>query len=121
MVLTAWLLVVTALVPGSLALLYMGVQSKAGKLKRNPLIGIRTDAVMRSDETWEVGHQACASTISTVGVLGLLFSAATLWSGYCVPEYLTYFTGAYVVILLGGVVYAAHQAHKAVKEMDTRA
>lgn len=121
MVMTAWLLVVTALVPGSLALLYMGVQSNAGKLKRNPIIGIRTDTVMRSDETWEVGHKACAPTIIGLGVLGLLLSAATLWSGYRMPEYLTYFTGVYVVTLLGGVFYAARQAHNAVKEMDTRA
>lgn len=120
MVATAWLLVLTALLPGSIALLYMGIQSQAGSLKRNMFIGIRTVAVMRDDETWEVGHKACAPTIIGLGVLGLLFSAATLWSAYRMPEYMTYFTGAYVVTLLVGVFYAAHQAHNAVKEMDTR-
>jgi hypothetical protein len=60
-----------------LVLIWAGWAAARGRLKRNYVIGMRTSAIMRSDETWRVAHEKCAWTIWSSGCV-LLGSAALL-------------------------------------------
>lgn len=116
------IVLLVVLIPSSLLLLIVSaMQAKSGTLKMNNFLGIRTVETMRSEETWTVAHKACASTLMAAGVIGLLLAAGMVWSAFSKPEWMYYFTGAYVVVVSGGVILAGQQAKKAVKEMDTRA
>lgn len=115
------IVLLVVLIPSSLLLIVSAMQAKSGTLKMNNFLGIRTVETMRSEETWKVAHKACASTLMAAGVIGLLLAAGMVWSAFSKPEWMYYFTGAYVVVVSGGVILAGQQAKKAVKEMDTRA
>lgn len=112
------IVLLVVLIPAALLLIVSGMKAKAGTLKKNNFLGIRTVDTMRSDETWKVAHQACASTLLGIGVAGLLLAAGMVWSAFNKPEWMYYFTGAYVLVVSGGVMVAGQQAKKAVQGME---
>ena len=65
-----------------------------GRLRRNPLAGIRTGATLRSDAAWQSGHVAAVPWADAAGVA---FAAGGLLG-------LALRTSAFPVALLGGVL-----------------
>lgn len=63
-----------------LLLIWAGWAAARGRLKRNYVIGMRTSAIMKSDETWRVAHQKCAWSFWSSGCV--LVAAAALLIGF---------------------------------------
>lgn len=62
-----------------LVLVWGGWAAARGRLKRNYVIGMRTSAIMKSDETWRVAHKKCAWSIWSSGCV-LVGAAALLFT-----------------------------------------
>lgn len=62
-----------------LLLIWAGWAAARGRLKRNYVIGMRTSAIMKSDETWRVAHERCAWSFWASGCV--LVAAAALLMG----------------------------------------
>lgn len=97
---------------GGLGLLMMlaGWAAARGRLKRNYVIGMRTSAIMRSDQTWRVAHKKCAWSFWASG--GVLVAGALLLNVLRPPErwstaLLVVMTALVGVIVLVGAVQAA--------------
>jgi uncharacterized membrane protein len=46
----------------------VGRAAAAGRLPRNPFVGIRIPSTLRSDEAWRSGHRAAASSLTASGI-----------------------------------------------------
>ena len=58
-----------------LVLIWAGWAAARGRLKRNYVIGMRTSAIMKSDETWRVAHKKCAWSLWSSGLVIIATSA----------------------------------------------
>ena len=93
-----------------LVLVWAGWAAARGRLKRNYVIGMRTSAIMKSDETWRVAHEKCAWTIWSSGCV--LLGAAVLLLGLRPSEawsvvLLSVATAAMMVLVIVGAVQAS--------------
>ncbi|MEV8144104.1 SdpI family protein [Specibacter sp. NPDC078709] len=50
----------------------------AGKIRKNPLVGIRTAKTMVSEETWQAGHAAAVQPMWVSGIAAAAISLAGL-------------------------------------------
>ncbi|RLP75354.1 SdpI family protein [Mycetocola tolaasinivorans] len=93
--------IVTSLLTGlpltlaGVLVIWMGRRGARGTLKRNPYMGVRTAATMRSDAAWIAAHRAVA-TPTVIGGAGIL--AAGLIALF-LPS------SAGVFVILGGAVW----------------
>ena len=69
-------LLVGAVALGTVAFLGLG-----GRLKRNSVAGVRTEASMRSDETFAVANKVAGPTTAAAAVLLLIGAVATMAPG----------------------------------------
>jgi hypothetical protein len=71
---------------GGIAMLAMGTRIRAGKLRRNRWLGMRTSATMRSDEAWDAGQRATLPSLWVAGpvliVLGVIDIGIGIVGGY---------------------------------------
>jgi lysozyme family protein len=93
-----------------LLMILAGWAAAKGRLKRNYVIGMRTSAIMRSDETWRVAHKKCAWSFWSSG--GVLVAGALLLNvlrppGRWATALLMVMTALVGVIVLVGAVQAA--------------
>jgi lysozyme family protein len=93
-----------------LLMILAGWAAAKGRLKRNYVIGMRTSAIMRSDETWRVAHKKCAWSFWSSG--GVLVAGALLLNVLRPPArwstaLLMVMTALVGVIVLVGAVQAA--------------
>jgi len=52
------------------------VAQRSGAVRRNSVVGIRTQKTFRSDEAWDAGHEAAAPYLVGAAVAAVLFGAA---------------------------------------------
>lgn len=60
------------------ALVVVGRKQKAGTLRRNWLVGLRTWETMRSDVAWHAAHGATAGLVTAAGVVLIAAGTAVL-------------------------------------------
>ena len=58
-----------AMVVGGAALVFLGAMAREGKLTRQWVVGLRTEATLSSDEAWDAAHRAGAGWTSASGVV----------------------------------------------------
>lgn len=103
---------------GSMAVMMVGWQGWQGKLRRNPLAGIRTPYSMSSDERWKAVHHHGAPYLIFGGVA--TFSAALALLPFAIadvlPEmFVTAVVIAIVAVILGSVLAAWRKGISAAK------
>lgn len=54
---------------GGTALVVLGVIARAGKLTRQPVVGLRTKTTLASDEAWKAAHEAAANWVVGAGAV----------------------------------------------------
>lgn len=89
---------------------------RAGRLKRNIWIGIRTPGTLKSDEAWVAGHLSGVRVLLYTLPLNLLAALVVLWQITCQPNDLGILGIGFVVwivLFLGIVVYSAVRANAA--------
>ena len=67
-----------AMVVGGIALVVLGAMARAGRLTRQSVVGLRTEATMASDEAWKAAHEAGASWVIGAGVVLLVGGLAVI-------------------------------------------
>ena len=55
------------LAAGGLVLIAVGRRARAGRLRRNPIVGIRTTLTLNSDVAWDAAHLAGGHLLSIAG------------------------------------------------------
>lgn len=60
------------------ALLVVGRKQRAGTLRRNRLVGLRTPRTLRSDAAWYAAHEETAALVAAAGVVQVLAGTAML-------------------------------------------
>ena len=58
-----------AMVIGGAVLVFLGAMAREGKLTRQWVVGLRTEATLSSDEAWDAAHRAGAGWIAAAGVV----------------------------------------------------
>ena len=72
-----WIVGLVLLLAG-VVLLVVGRKQRAGTLRRNRLVGLRTPQTLRSDTAWCAAHEATAGLVAAAGVVQILAGAALL-------------------------------------------
>lgn len=67
-----------AMVAGGIALIVLGALARAGRLTRQSVVGLRTEATMASDEAWRAAHETGASWVIGAGVVLLVGGLAVM-------------------------------------------
>ena len=57
------------MVVGGILLVFLGAMAKEGKLTRQWVVGLRTEATLASDEAWDAAHRAGAGWVGAAGVV----------------------------------------------------
>lgn len=105
------------LLTGVLAVLLvlMTWAAAVGLLPANGLVGLRTPALLRSEEGWRAGHLAALRVLLPVGVVVLgacgYVAAVRPWS----PDTTRVVGGALLVVLIGAALLATSLAHRRAK------
>ena len=100
---------IALLVVGAVLLL-VGALAQRERLPRNPLVGIRIPATLRSDQAWRAGHRAAAPEMMIIGVGSLVAGSLAL-------SFPTVGLVA-IIALLGALVHNASVAHRAAEAAD---
>ncbi len=58
-----------AMVVGGAALGVLGVVARAGKLTRQSVVGLRTEATLASDDAWAAAHEVAAGWVVAAGAI----------------------------------------------------
>jgi uncharacterized membrane protein len=66
---------------GGLVMLVMGIRIRAGKLRRNRWVGMRTTATMRSDEAWNAAQRATLPSLWITGPVLIALGAVDIGIG----------------------------------------
>jgi hypothetical protein len=75
------LVVGAALLLAAVALLTVAVLGARGRLRRNPVAGVRTRRTLASDEAFALANRVAAAPLGAAGVVALLGGAAVLAGG----------------------------------------
>jgi hypothetical protein len=75
------LVVGAALLLAAVALLTVAVLGARGRLRRNPVAGVRTRQTLASDEAFALANRVAAAPLGAAGVVALLGGAAVLAGG----------------------------------------
>ena len=67
-----------AMVVGGIALMVLGLMARSGRLTRQMVVGLRTQATLASDEAWRAGNQAAAGWVIGAGVVLLAGGTAVM-------------------------------------------
>ena len=67
------------LIAAGVILLEVGRRSKAGTLRRNWIVGVRTSATLHSDEAWNIAHRVAGSTLQVGAVAPIAAGVITLF------------------------------------------
>ena len=67
-----------AMIFAGLAVIWTARKAAAGKLERDWAMGLRTKALMASDEAWETGHRAAAPMLIGAGVVSVVAGAVAI-------------------------------------------
>ena len=93
----------------------------SGRLGINPVAGIRTRALMTSEEAWTAGHRAARIPVGLAGLVMFLVGAATLAlrpdESTIGPVVLAAAAAAVLLVLVGAVV-ATRAAHRSLARTD---
>jgi hypothetical protein len=96
------------------ALAVIGVLSRQGRLPRNMWVGLRSNTIMRTDETWRAAHTAGAPwLLAAAGVAYVLAAVAFLgssWQSIRTPAILL--LGLMIAFLFLSVGYGDRAARK---------
>ena len=87
-----------------------------GILARNSMAGLRTRAMLASDEAWEVGHRTALPIVVATAALTVLAAVTSIFVIGNLHAYLAAI-GAAVLILLIGVVTATIIAGRAARKI----
>lgn len=94
-----------------------GWAAAKGRLKRNYVIGMRTSAIMKTDETWRVAHKKCAWSLWSSGLV--LLATAGLLTGLRPSErWSVALLSAMALSLLVLVLSGAVQAERAARTVE---
>ena len=58
-----------AMVIGGVSLVFVGAMAREGRLTRQWVVGLRTEATLSSDAAWDAAHRAGAGGIGAAGVV----------------------------------------------------
>jgi uncharacterized membrane protein len=112
-------------VAASLLILWWGVACRAGRFRRNPILGYRTAAALRSPEAWNAAHRgyapwviAAGSILAIAGVVAIIGVLADV-SGLVGPV-LGVGIALLLVALIAGVVPAHRSLAAYLRENGTR-
>ena len=72
-----WIVGLVLLLAGAV-LLVVGRKQRAGTLRRNRLVGLRTPQTLRSDAAWYAAHEGTAGLVATAGMVQILAGTAML-------------------------------------------
>jgi uncharacterized membrane protein len=116
-------MIVSAIVLMLSGILVLAISEAAarGRLGINSLAGIRTRAVMMSEEAWTAGHKAARLPIGLAGLIVFLAGAATLTLGLdedTVGTLVLVSAGAAVVLVVIGAIVATPAANRALVVAD---
>ena len=67
-----------AMIVGGILLVVVGAMAREGRLTRQWIVGLRTEATMASDAAWDAAHRAGAGWIGAAGVVLALGGVAVL-------------------------------------------
>jgi hypothetical protein len=96
----------------------LGAASRAERLPRNYIAGIKTGRMLASDEAWRIGHRAAAPVFLGVGAVGLVFGVilAIIVVVASPPENVVVtLMLVYLGLTLVGLAFAVRIAHRAVR------
>jgi uncharacterized membrane protein len=93
----------------------VGRTAAAGRLPKNPFVGIRIPSTLRSDEAWRAGHRAAASslTVSGIGPIAVATVVAVIRPGPHAQAVLIRVGSAWLLGWLGRATLLASRAARA--------
>lgn len=100
----------------------LGALSLVGRLRRNPIAGVRVSGAMVSDSAWSAAQRAAAPLMIGTGVLGLLLAVWLVFPGVDVavaPDPGVVLNGYVGLVLVMGVVIIV-VANRAVRRVSGR-
>jgi hypothetical protein len=97
-----------------IALVVVGVLGRQGRLPRNMWAGLRTNTIMRTDQTWRVAHTAGAPwLLAAAGVAFVLAAVAFLGSSWqSIRTLAILLLGLMIACLFLAVAYGDRAARK---------
>ncbi len=107
----AVIMAVTWFVGGAL-LVWVGLKASQGTLPKNNWVGIRTPALLASEEAWNTGHKAAAGVLTASGIPLIIGGIACVFVD---DSIIVWVSIPVVVVLVVLVMLAAKKAEAAVK------
>ncbi|KGF24361.1 SdpI family protein [Corynebacterium tuscaniense] len=93
-------------------LIWVGLKARQGTLPKNNWVGIRTSALLESEEAWITGHKAAGDVLAASGIPLIIGGIVCLFVD---DHTIGWLSMPVVVVLLVLVALAAKKAETAVK------
>lgn len=87
-----------------------------GKIPRNRLVGVRSRALLASDENWRRGHRAAVIPMTLMSGLAIIAGLIAIAFGFVNEPFAVV---ALALVLLAGAVWSLAAANKAVEDRSS--
>lgn len=106
------LIMAATLIPAGPLLFWVGSKAGQGTLPKNHWVGLRTSALLESEDNWMKGHQAAANLLKASGLPPFIGGVACLFADDSLINWLSIPIVIGLVLL---VLLATRKAHLAVQ------